>query len=157
MKRSINDYDGNIPDTSSVKLSEPIAIIGELAKKMTDKTTPYFPKDGTSKSEKLVLQCLMNTNGVTQLDIVKFTGLKPPTISIMIQKMEKQGLVTRVTDKFDLRAMRVYITEKGIEVYKEDVLILKTVEGKLLKGLETDELNTMVAAMKKIRDNLEDF
>ena len=99
----------------------------------------------------------MNKDGVTQLDIVRFTGFKPPTISIMLQKMENAGLVTRRPDEYDLRAMRVYISEKGLEEYKKAVRVIKTVEDKLLKGLDREETAAMVETMKKIKDNLENF
>ena len=106
MERSINDRSTANKQAEDVRLSEPISLIGELSKKITDKTSPYFPKDDIPKGEKLVLQCLINRDGVTQLDIVKFTGFKPPTISIMLQKMETEGLVSRRPDEYDLRADR---------------------------------------------------
>ena len=157
MEHSANDYEGSAARTDDVRLSESISLIGELAKKIFDKTSEYFPKDDISKSEKLILQCLINRDGVNQLDIVKFTGFKPPTISIMIHKMQDQGLVSRKPDEYDLRAMRVFITDKGRETYNEAVRVIKLIEGKLLKGLTSSEKEAMVSAMKKIRNNLEEF
>ncbi len=157
MVHSINEPIENGIPTDNVRLSEPISLIGELSKKITDKISPYFPKNDISKGEKLVLQCLINRNGVTQLDIVKFTGFKPPTISIMIQKMESEGLVYRIPDEYDLRAMRVFITDKGKNEYFKAVQIVKTIESKLLKDLTDEEKETMVKAMKIIKANLEEL
>ena len=156
MKQSVNDYSGE-KKADEVKLSEAVSLIGELAKKISDKTAPYFPKTDIPRGEKLVLQCLVNTDGVTQLDIVRSTGFKPPTISIMLQKMEGEGLVTRRPDEFDLRAMRVYISELGLEHYNKAVKVIKTVEDKLLKGLSHEETEMMVSTMKKIKSNLDEF
>ncbi len=157
MERSINEYAGADNRAENVRLSESISLIGELSKKITDKTSPYFPKKDISKGEKLVLQCLINKDGVTQLDIVKFTGFKPPTISIMLKKMENDGLITRRPDEYDLRAMRVFITDKGRAEYCNAVKVVKMIETKLLNGISEEEIDVMVKTLKKIKFNIEQF
>ena len=157
MERSINDHGNAENRAENVRLSEPISLIGELSKKITDKTSPYFPKDDIPKGEKLVLQCLINKDGVTQLEIVKFTGFKPPTISIMLQKMEAEGLVTRRPDEYDLRAMRVFITESGRAEYIKAVKIVKHIESKLLNDITDDEKTVLVEILKKIKGNIDLF
>ena len=157
MERSINDNVKTDNPAENVRLSEPISLIGELLKKITDKTSPYFPKNDIPKGEKLVLQCLINKDGVTQLDIVRFTGFKPPTISIMLQKMEADGLVTRKPDEYDLRAMRVFITENGRIEYAKAVKIVKHIESKLLNDITNEEKTALVEILKKIRSNIDQF
>lgn len=152
LKENANDE-----ELSDVRLSEAISLIGELSKRINNKINFYYPEDDVPKGMKLVLQCLMDTDGVTQLDIVKFTGFKPPTISIMIQKMEQLGYVTRKPDTYDLRAMRVFISDEGKRIYYNAVKAVKTIECKLLKGLNKSETEAMIAAMKKISKNLEEF
>ena len=155
MERSINDYVGEDNHAENVRLSESISLIGELSKKIADKISPYFPKKDISKGEKLVLQCLINKDGVTQLEIVRFTGFKPPTISIMLQKMESEGLVTRRPDEYDLRAMRVFLTDKGRYEYLNAVKIVKTIESKLLFNITDEEKEILVSTLKKIKSNLD--
>ncbi len=157
MKRSysINDYTAGQQEAEEVKLSEPIALIGEISKKLNNKTKNLMPKDDLTKGMKLVLQCLVDKDGVTQLDIVNFTGLKPPTISILVSKMEQLGLITRTHDKFDLRAMRVSITDTGKHAYLESVKAVKQIEGKVLKGISDDEIQILINVLKKINGNLE--
>jgi len=157
MERKINDSNSNDKKAGDVKLSEPISLIGELSKKITDKTSPYFPKDDIPKGEKLVLQCLINKDGVTQLDIVRFTGFKPPTISIMLHKMEEEGLVTRKPDEYDLRAMRVYITDDGRAEYSKAVKIVNAIESKLMYNITDEEKRSLESVLKKIKSNLDLF
>ena len=157
MERSINEYAGADNRAENVRLSESISLIGELSKKITDKTSPNKQKKDISKGEKLVLQCLINKDGVTQLDIVKFTAFKPPTISIMLKKMENDGLITRRPDEYDLRAMRVFITDKGRAEYCNAVKVVKMIETKLLNGISEEEIDVMVKTLKKIKFNIEQF
>ena len=140
--------------TCDVRLSEPVSLIGVISKKINNLTLDTFRKDNVPKGMKLVLQCLINRNGVTQLDIVKFTGFKAPTISIMIQKMEAVGYITRKPDDTDLRAMRVFITDKGISVYENAVKNVKFVEETVLKGISSKELDSLCKTLKKINANL---
>ncbi len=153
----MNDIKNGFRNSDDVRLSESISLIGEISKKMWNKTADYLQSDNVPKGMKLVLQCLMNKNGVTQLDIVKFTGFKSPTISIMIQKMEAIGYVYRQPDPYDLRAMRVFITDSGRQVYYGAVKAVKTVEDKLLKGISDAELAAVVAGLQKINRNLDEF
>ena len=142
-------------NASSVKLAEPISLIGKLSKKLTNITKEMSPEDDAAKSVKLVLQCLINKNGITQLEIVNFTGFKAPTVSIMLQKMEAEGYVTRKPDTYDLRAIRVFITEKGIETYINAVNTVKKIEERVLKDLSEEELDALVYALKKIEKNID--
>ena len=52
-------------------------------------------------------------DGVSQNDIVRSTFLRGSTISLAINKMEKDGIVVRVPDTYDQRQVRVYLTESG--------------------------------------------
>ena len=137
-----------------VRLSEPISLIGELSKKINNLTQDTLRNDDVPMGMKLVLQCLIKTDGVTQLDIVKFTGFKAPTISIMIQKMESAGYVTRTPDENDLRAMRVYITDVGRKIYCDAAKSVKQFEGKVLNGISERELKSLVKILNKINKNL---
>ena len=148
--QSKNAYTAN----DDVRLSEPISLIGELSKKINNLTSDNARTDTVPKGMKLVLQCLMKNNGLTQLDIVKFTGFKAPTISIMIQKMEAFGYVTRTPDENDLRAMRVFITESGKKIYYDAVMNVKRIEGKVLRGISENEQKELVKILSKIKKNL---
>ena len=70
-------------------------------------------KLGISKSYHPVLFNLSRCDGLLQHDLVRLTGLKAPTVSVTLQKMETEGLITRGSDENDERCMRICITEKG--------------------------------------------
>lgn len=158
MGNSINDYTVGIPsEKSEVKIAEPISLIGVLAKKLADITRDMTPKDDIPEGMKLILQCLINKDGVTQLEIVRFTGFKAPTISILLHKMEEIGFVTRKPDQFDLRAMRVFITQMGRNTYYDAVAVVKSIENKVLNGLSDSEISSLVSSLRKISDNINEF
>lgn len=62
----------------------------------------------------LVLMVLSRgTEGISQRELAEALRVTPPTVSVMLQKMEQSGLVERRTDESDQRVTRIRITEKG--------------------------------------------
>lgn len=106
---------------------------------------------GMKLSYRHILKPLMENDSLTQLELVKLTGLKAPTISISLRNMERDGIVRRKkkTDS-DRRETHVYITDKGKKMYAKYLEILDNAESTMLKGLTDKELN----AMRKVLDKM---
>ena len=67
----------------------------------------------SQNSARLILRELAHRDGISQLELVRATALKPPTVSVTLKKMEAEGLVRREVNENDQRAVRVFLTEKG--------------------------------------------
>jgi len=103
---------------------------------------------------KHVLSVLAVNDGITQLDIVKQTNLRPPTVSVILKKMEEQGLVERRANPDDMRKTHVFLTEYGRKVDRETIARIKEVDAIALKGLTQEEIDVLMNLLGKIRDNL---
>lgn len=55
--------------------------------------------------------------GRSQKELAEKLNIKPATITVMITRMEKAGFVERKQDTEDQRISRIYLTEKGREVF----------------------------------------
>ena len=102
----------------------------------------------------LVLSTLAVGDGINQLELVNKTHLSPPTVSIILKRMESEGLVERKSDLEDKRATRVYLTEEGRALDKENIEEIKKLEVVALNGITAEEFNTLMALLPRIRDNL---
>lgn len=149
---------GNAPDNNDKDLHlqrTPMALISEISRLMGDKIREKGDENPiTQKSGRLLLMELSKRDGRTQLDLVNATHLKAPTISVALQKLEHEGIVLRKPDEYDLRATRVFLTEKGREL---DYKIKKRIhdeESLALVGLTESECETLVRILKKIKRNL---
>lgn len=110
---------------------------------------------GMKLSYRHVLKPLMEHDSLTQLGLVKLTGLKAPTISISLRNMERDGLVLREKIKnSDLRETHVRITDKGKRMYVEMLEILDRAEKAMLKGISKSELIAMRETLDKMSANL---
>ncbi|MDR0821023.1 MAG: MarR family transcriptional regulator [Oscillospiraceae bacterium] len=88
-------------------------LIAKLSKLHENCVREELAKQSLRVSYRSLLSPLADKDGVTQLDLVRITGLKPPTVSTTLRVMEHHGYVERVGDDNDARIIRVNLTEKG--------------------------------------------
>ena len=75
---------------------------------------------------------------------------EPHTVSQLLMRMEKQGLVKRTRDLDRKNQVRITLTEKGETAYKQQAEM--RVISKVLSTLSPEECNKLGASLKKIRD-----
>lgn len=135
---------------TSVKLSNEISRLFRARMREND------PQDGVMSQQgaHLVLSNLAVNDGINQLELVKATHLRPPTVSVILRRMEEEGLVLRRVDECDKRAVRVFLTTKGKELDKKNIERIKELDAIALRGLSEEELSLLMSLLPKIRDNL---
>lgn len=142
-------------ENNQAPTSNPMSVIGELSRLVNNKILSGEEKNPLlQKSSRLIMMELARKDEVTQLDLVKSTHLKAPTVSITLQKLEKEGYVERKPDNYDLRAIRVYLTEKGSTYNKYIVKKVKEVENNALKCLTDNESRQLMRILLKLKDNI---
>src|SRR4051812_46097747 len=71
---------------------------------------------GLHVGQEMVLSHLWTQNGLTPSELADRLGVEPPTVTNMLSRMEKAGLLKRYRDPQDARCTRVHLTEKGQEL-----------------------------------------
>ena len=61
------------------------------------------------------LRAVSGHDGISQRELADELHVAPPSVSRMLQNMERAGLVERRDDEHDQRITRVYMTERGRE------------------------------------------
>ena len=108
----------------------------------------------TQNSCRAILFCLAREEGVTQLELSHRAGLKPPTVSVTLQKMERDGLVTRRDNEIDLRQTLVFLTDKGKKIHEQIHGLHKEGDAIALSGLSEEEIDTLSSLLNRVIDNL---
>lgn len=133
----------------------PMSLIGEISRLMNTRLlTGETKKSLLQKSSRLIMIELAKNEGVTQLDLVKSTHLKAPTVSVTLQRLENEGYICRKTDSYDLRSVRVYMTEQGREFNRIVVERVRKEEDDILKCLNDSESKQLMKLLLKIRENM---
>lgn len=103
---------------------------------------------------RLVLAHLAVRDNINQLELVRLTRLKAPTVSVLLRRMEQEGYVCRMPDPDDRRAVRISLTEKGREFDRRHLCNITTNDHLAMRGIGADEEAVLMALLTRIRDNL---
>lgn len=127
----------------------------DISKLQRDFTRSESEQDGLPCSYRMLLFHLsIMEPGVTQLQLVKAAHLKPPTVSVTLQKMENDGLVIRKSNELDLRQTLVYLSEKGKGINERIRASFNKCDRISLNGFTEAENQQLCSLLDKIVDNL---
>lgn len=134
----------------------PVKFCNEISRLFRAHMRENDPHDGVMSQQgaHLVLSNLAAYDGINQLELVRNTHLRAPTVSVILRRMEGEGLVTRLQDPQDKRAVRVYLTDKGKALDRKNIERIKELDKTALSGLSQEECDTLMSLLPKIRDNL---
>ena len=134
----------------------PIKFCNEISRLFRAKMRQSDDSEGvmSQPGAHLVLSRLAVCDGITQLELVRATHLRPPTVSVILQKMEAEGLVERKCDEHDRRAVRVTLTEAGRELDRKNIDTIHRIDEVALRDLTKEEIATLMVLLPKIRNQL---
>ena len=88
-------------------------------------------------------------------DIAKRLHLETNTVTPLLQRMERQGLVMRVKGEVDTRQRIVSLTPKGMELQEQMVNIPDCLSDKIADKIgSVDEIVAMIPTLDKLIEGL---
>lgn len=115
----------------------------------------FAGEKGLSPGQPPVLMTLKMHNGCTQKELCQFIAIKPATLTDILQRMEKGGLIYRKADGKDQRALRVYLMEKGQRLLQEAIQIGERMEEECFRNFTPEERVQFLSFMDRIIQNLQ--
>lgn len=102
-----------------------------------------------------ILEILRRRDGYSQKEIAKLLGVKPPTVTVSLQRLEKSGLLYRKQDKNDQRITRIYLTEEGRDTIQQGMRDMEQLEQSVFGNFSETELCLMRRFFMQILTNIE--
>jgi len=129
--------------------------IGKLSNKLRRKIDAFSSRKAFSGSQGRVLHFLLAQSGdVFQKDIEEEYSLRPPTATVLLKKMEQNGLIRRETAENDGRLKKIIINEKALQ-YKDVVMAdILNLEEELTKDISKKDLEVFFRVIEKMLDNI---
>lgn len=93
---------------------------------------------------------LWESDGVTQKHLVSKLGIEQATMANTLNRMERDGLITRRKDPEDGRSQLVWLTDQARALHAPAVAAAEAVNEDLLAPLTTDERRQLLALMRKV-------
>lgn len=103
-----------------------------------------------------VLLYLWEKDGVTQQELCNATYKDKPSMTRLIDNMEKQNLVVRISSKTDRRINQIHLTRIGKELEEKSRFVANKTLKEALKGLSTEELKISQEVLRKVFFNTKD-
>lgn len=126
------------------KMTRAIAI-----QKFTAKNFEITPEQLT------VLAALIDHDGMYQRQIGAITLKDRPNITRIINILEKMELVTRKPDVNKRKIVKIFITDKGREVFEKVIPTALDLWQRTVHGVPEDELKITLKVLQKFKENLE--
>lgn len=110
---------------------------------------------GLYVGQEMLLLSLQKEDGVTQSQLATIHDVDLSTITKVVQRMERAGLVERRADLDDARISRVYLTEQGRSLCEPAWQMWLDLEKQLTQGLTETERILLRRLLETIATNLE--
>ena len=112
--------------------------------------------DAFSGEQGKILFVLWRKDKINQKELATETGLAKNTITVMLEKMEKNNLIRRITDENDKRKSLVILTDYAKSLKKSFDEISDEMLKKVYKGFSEEEIDKYEGYLHRIIRNLEE-
>lgn len=103
----------------------------------------------------LVLQFLSYKDGISQQALANAMFKDKPSITRLLDNLEKHSLIARLVDKVDKRSNIIHITKNGSSIHQKAKNVVSQSLKTALKGISEEEIRLGERLLRRIFSNLE--
>lgn len=111
-------------------------------------------KLGVHVGQEMILLQLWTEEGIPQSQLAICMEVEPPTVTKMLQRMERAGLIERRPDPEDARVSRVYLTERGRALEQPVLDVWRQLEAQTVASLTLTEQALLRRLLLQVSTNL---
>jgi DNA-binding MarR family transcriptional regulator len=141
----------NAPEPSFATTLELLRWVGWAQRKAGE---DWIRDRDLTHEQAFALGYLVQNPGAIQRDIAKISRTSAASVSSLLQRLERRGLVERRTDGGDERSKRVYATDAGAELIAGFENAMSDADETILAPLDADERAALHALLTKITTEL---
>lgn len=146
-RNSMNDYQSAI---EGYKLFFSLRITADAIHKAREQE---LKKYGISPQQSLALVCIYSMkNKATPAELSRWVFREPNSITILLNRMEKMGLIKKKADIKRKNIIRLSLTKKGLEAYKHAVEFQTFY--KIINVLPEDKRKQLFSLLKELREEV---
>lgn len=108
-----------------------------------------------TKEQWSILAVLWENDGCSQQYLADKSFRDRPSVTRLIDNMEKDGLVDRKPDVNDRRSNLIFLTKKGKQIQEKVMSLVNATVEESIKGISVENIVTVKEVFHKIYQNLE--
>jgi DNA-binding MarR family transcriptional regulator len=126
-----------------------IFLIAKVHQKLLTNLQKSFSESGMEVTpiQVMLLLFLQQKNGLSLTQISQGLMLENPTVTGLIDRLEKSGYVKRSDHPNDRRVYLVHLTEKGNKVAKKALPIVKKLNEQIKEGYSKEEIGNFTKVL----------
>ena len=105
---------------------------------------------GITPSQYSVLSCLCGRSHATPKQLAEILGIETSTVSGLLDRLQKNGLIDRIVNSEDRREVQVIATQKGRDLEKPVTVIIDDMNKEVLKTFTQDEIDKLKSMLRII-------
>lgn len=132
--------------------------LGQVARMLANRINYAFRQAGYDLTHEQwsVLTDLAKEDGLSQQQFADRNGKNKASITSLINNLEKKGLVTRKTDKYDRRSNRIHLTNEGRKQHEALIPVYESVIQELMQPIPNNEMTTGMEMLRMLLGGLQD-
>ncbi len=101
-----------------------------------------------------VLYHLWKEDGKSQQELCNATFRDKPSITRLIDNLEKLNLVRRMPDETDRRINKVHLTKTALKLQEQSMLMAEETLNEALEGVPAEHIDICKEVLQRVYDNL---
>lgn len=141
-------------DIALIEVTDLATALVQAARSMRTVMSRNLSESGLYAGQDGVMMSLAETDGLTAGALAVRLGVKAPTMTRTIGRMEAQGFLERRADTGDARLTKVYLTTLGRDRLETIASAGKALEETATQGLSDKQVRTLMKLLRVVDSNL---
>ncbi|MBQ6521125.1 MAG: radical SAM mobile pair system MarR family transcriptional regulator [Anaerolineaceae bacterium] len=129
--------------------------IKQLGDRIFEKILSRKKIDAFNGPQGRILYVLWQSDGISIREVSDKCGLALTSLTTMLERMEKTGLIRREQDGKDRRKTKLYLTEKARDLQNDYDAVSNEMTDIYYQGFSASEIGQFESYLDRIRENLE--
>ena len=130
-------------------------LIARSSRLLTRRGEERFRALGLAIAQMPVLVALKDGNALTQKELAALAQIEPPTMTHLLARMERDGLIRRSPNPHDKRSSLIFLTPSALKKLPEARAVLLEGNTLALQGFTEQEIATLSQLLRRVVANLD--
>ena len=139
-----------------IHIGRKIIILSKRLKRRLDNGTSKYGITGVQGRILGFISHNSEKRDIFQKDIEEELDIRRSSVTSVLQLMEKNGCIERVSVSTDARLKKIILTEKGTEIQRNVKNLILELEKSLIDELSDEELDLLVSLIDRLSNKIAD-